>query len=103
MGKDVQGIIMYTPDGYMSAQLRRPGQPSFEDDEFNGGSPEEWEETDRNYLAYTGPFYIDESGSEPLLQHHMTPCSFPNWQGNTQRRLVKITEEDGGHLSLSCT
>ncbi len=28
MGTEPQGIIMYTPDGYMSAQLMRPGRPA---------------------------------------------------------------------------
>ncbi len=27
------------------------------------------------------------------MKHHMTDCSFPKWLGNTQERLVKITEE----------
>ncbi len=29
MGEEPQGIIMYTPDGYMSAQLMHPGRPKF--------------------------------------------------------------------------
>lgn len=29
MGEEPQGIIMYTPDGYMSAQLMHPGRPRF--------------------------------------------------------------------------
>ena len=95
LGKDAQGIIMYTPDGYMSAQLQRPGQIPFKVNDLNGGTPEEWKQAGENYLAYTGPYYVDESGDEPILQHHMTDCSFPNWLGNTQRRLVKITEEGG--------
>lgn len=27
LGPDPRGIIMYTPDGYMSAQLSRPDRP----------------------------------------------------------------------------
>lgn len=95
LDKDAQGIIMYTPDRYMSAQLQRPGQPPFKVNDLNGGTPEEWKQAGENYLAYTGPYDVDESGNEPILQHHITDCSFPNWLGNTQRRLVKITEEGG--------
>ncbi len=29
MGRNCQGIIMYTPDGYMSAHLQIPGRPPF--------------------------------------------------------------------------
>jgi hypothetical protein len=28
LGNEPQGIIMYTPDGYMSAQLSKPNRPS---------------------------------------------------------------------------
>ncbi|KAL8718079.1 MAG: hypothetical protein Q9225_004750 [Loekoesia sp. 1 TL-2023] len=101
MGKDVQGIIMYTDTGYVSAQLRIPGQPPFKSDDLSGGTQEELAEVGKNYLAYTGPFYLDESRDEPLLQHHMTNSSFPNWLGNTSRRLVKIsTEGDDQYLTL---
>lgn len=93
MTEDVQGVIMYTPNGYMSAQLQIPGQPPFAKNDLNGGTKEEYAESGRRYLAYTGPFYLDESQKEPILQHHMTNSSFPNWLGNTQRRLVKISSD----------
>ncbi|EMC97991.1 hypothetical protein BAUCODRAFT_410289 [Baudoinia panamericana UAMH 10762] len=95
MGKDAQGIIMYTHNGYMSAQLHIPGQPPFKSDDLNGGTTEELAEAGKNYFAYTGPFYLDESSKEPLLLHQMANSSFPNWQGNVQRRVMKITEEAG--------
>jgi len=95
MGPHAQGIIMYTPDGYMSAQLQIPGQPDFKVNDLHSGSKDELAQAGKNYLAYTGPFYLDESGSEPVLKHHMTNCSFPNWMGNTQRRIVGITKEGG--------
>ena len=93
MGKHGKAIIMYTHPGYMSGQLQILGQPQFKSDDLNSGSKEELAEAAKNYLAYTGPFYLDESGEEPLLQYHMTNSSFPNCLGNTQRRLVKMTEE----------
>ena len=101
MGRHAQGIIMYTPDGYMSAQLQIPGQPHFKADGLNGGTEAELQEAGKNYLAYTGPYYVDESGKEPILQHHMTNCSFPNWLNDTQRRIVNITKEgDDTYLTL---
>jgi 3-hydroxyacyl-CoA dehydrogenase len=98
MGPECKGIIMYSPDGYMSAQLQKPGQPQFAVNDLNGGTTQELVEAGRNYLAYTGPFYLDEnqdSASPPVLKHHMTNSSFPNWLGNTQRRLMQIIEEGG--------
>ena len=93
---------MYTHAGYMSTQLQIPGQSHWKSDDLNSGSKEELAEAAQNYLAYTGPFYLDESGEGPALQHHMTNSSFPNWLGNTQRRLVKIIKEgDDQYLTLA--
>ena len=101
MGKDAKGVIMYTSSGYMSAQLQIPGQPPFQSGDISGGSKDELAEAGKNYLAYTGPFYLDETGDEPLLQHHMSNSSFPNWFGNTQRRVVSISDDgDGEYLTL---
>jgi hypothetical protein len=37
MGEDVEGLIIYTPDGYMSAQLMEPGRPAYASGEFTHG------------------------------------------------------------------
>ena len=101
MTKDVKGTIMYTHTGYMSAQLQIPGQKPFKQNDLNGGTEQEYAASGKNYLAYTGPFYLDESGDLPLLQHHMTNCNFPNWLGNTQRRMVNIeTKGEDTFLTL---
>ena len=98
LGEDAKGIIMYTADGYMSAQLQRPGQQSFAAAHPTDGSESELAESARKYIGYTGPFYLDESGPVPELQHHFALSSFPNWLGDTQKRLVKI---EGNQLVLS--
>lgn len=58
MGKAAQGIIMYTPDGYMSAQLQTPGVASFDPP----GTDADWADVGRKYIAYTGRFFLDEKG-----------------------------------------
>lgn len=58
MGKHAEGIIMCTHTGYMSAQLQIPGQPHFKANDLNGGTTEELAKVGKNYLAYTGPFYL---------------------------------------------
>jgi Lipocalin-like domain len=56
MGEEPQGIIMYTPDGYMSAQLMHPGRPKFASGDWFRGSDEEIKEEGLGYIAYSGPF-----------------------------------------------
>ena len=101
MGPDAKGIIMYTPDGYMSAQLLTPGQPTF--DRLKG-SAQDWEQAGRHHVGYTGYFYLDEKGDSqgrPILMHNMRVANLPTLLGDTQRRMVRITEEDDGkYLNL---
>ena len=60
MGEDVEGLIIYTPDGYMSAQLMEPGRPAYASGEFTHGTTEEEAAAAAGYLAYSGPFYVNE-------------------------------------------
>ncbi|KAK5169016.1 uncharacterized protein LTR77_006325 [Saxophila tyrrhenica] len=95
MGPKAQGIIMYTPDGYMSAQLQTPGLTK-------GAS---WEDVGKNYIAYTGHFWLDEEGDShgPLLVHHMRNSNLPYIVGDRQRRLVQIKDEEGGRFLILST
>jgi len=98
MGEEPQGIIMYTPDGYMSAQLMRTGRPRFKFGDWFRGSDEEIKEEALGYIAYSGPFHTDEE--KQTLTHSMFVSLFPNWVGLTQPRVVKI-EGDMLHLSTA--
>lgn len=103
------GIVMYTPDGYVSVQLQLPGQARFSSADISGGTDEERAEAFRRYLGYTGPYYVDERESEnegesksetekerrtkPVLRHEMSIASFPNWMGSVQSRIAEISED----------
>lgn len=107
MGPSATGIIMYTSDGHMSAQLQTsPSAFAFDPP----GTDAEWAEVGRRYIAYTGRFWLDEKGDErgPVLVHEMRNSNLPRLVGDRQRRLCEIREEDGGrgrflHLSTEGT
>lgn len=96
MGEKPMGMILYTPDGYMSAQLMRPDRRSFASGDWFDGTAEEYREEASTYIAYSGPFQVDEE--KQTLMHSMFVSLFPNWTGQTQPRVVKI---DGDILHLS--
>jgi hypothetical protein len=96
LGDQPQGIIMYTPDGYMSAQLMHPGRPPFASGDWFHGTIEEITEEASGYIAYSGPFHTNEA--KQTLTHSMFVSLFPNWEGQTQPRVVKV-EGDMLHLS----
>src|SRR6266513_1161338 len=82
------GIIMYTPDGYMSAQLMQPNRRPFASGDWFTGTQEEYREEASTYIAYSGPFHVDEE--KQTLTHSMFVSLFPNWLGQTQARVVRI-------------
>ncbi|KAF2487228.1 Lipocalin-like domain-containing protein [Neohortaea acidophila] len=98
MTKNVTGFIMYTPDGYMSAQMLIPGQQTFKRGE---GDDAQWTEAAKRFFAYSGPFYITDEGPgrEETLRHTFQICNLPGWVGDIQIRTHRF-EENGEVLVL---
>lgn len=95
LGREPRGIIMYTPDGYMSAQLAKPDRPHFASGDWFAGTPEEYQQEASSYIAYSGPFHVDEAAQ--ALAHTMFVSLFPDWTGQTQPRVVTL---EGDTLTL---
>ena len=98
MTKNVTGFIMYTPDGYMSAQFLIPGQQSFKRGE---GEEAQWAEAGKRFFAYSGPYYVSNEGPyrEEVLRHTFQCCNLPGWIGDIQVRTTRF-EENGEVLVL---
>jgi Lipocalin-like domain len=98
MGDKPQGLLLYTPDGYMSAQLSAVDRPNFESGDMYKGKPKEYVAGCLSYLAYSGPYYVDEA--RRMVEHEMFVSLFPNWKGQRQVRIVKLDENEL-HLSTN--
>ncbi|CAB3745717.1 hypothetical protein GQ57_35485 [Burkholderia sp. MSh2] len=94
LGRDARGWLLYTPDGYMSAQLMAAGRPPYADGDLQGGTPAERAAAAGGYIAYSGPFRVADDGT---LTHEMDVSLYPNWIGNVQQRAVML---DGDRLQL---
>jgi Lipocalin-like domain len=88
LGHEPKGIIMYTPDGYMSAQLSKPDRPNFASADWFAGTAEDYQAKASSYIACSGPFHVDEE--KQTLTHWMFVSLFPDWTGQTQPRRVKL-------------
>jgi hypothetical protein len=95
LGADARGIIMYTPDGYMSAQIMRSDRAPFGDDDQHPANDEEFASAARGYLSYSGPYTVLDGG---LIAHHVQVSLLPNWIGGTQYRAAHL---DDSHLELA--
>lgn len=93
-GPDAGGLLVYTPDGRMSAQLSTAGRPRFA---AGGGLAERARERAGafdTFVAYCGRFRVD--GDE--VAHEVELSLYPNWIGTTLRRRVRF---DGEQLTLT--
>jgi hypothetical protein len=95
-GERPLGLILYTPDGYMSAQLQRPERPPFAEGDLLRATPKEYAAAGSSYVAYSGRFFVDEG--KKSLYHENAMSFFPNWLGQRQVRLADL---NGDHLQLS--
>jgi hypothetical protein len=98
MGDAPQGIIIYSPHGYMSAQLMKPDRKLFASGNWLTGTPDEYREEAANYVAYSGEFHVDEDAG--IVHHSMFVSLFPTWVGQTQARVVDLS---GDTLRLAPT
>jgi hypothetical protein len=96
MGDSPVGFILYTHDGYMSAQLTTPDRANFADGDMNRGTPDEYIAAGKSYLAYSGPYRVDEARG--AVEHGMAISLFPNWTGDRQLRIIDL---DGDELRLN--
>jgi len=96
MGEHPQGFILYTPDGYMSAQLSASDRRDFASGDMYRGDRDDYVAAGVSYLAYSGPYYVDEA--RRTVEHEMAVSFFPNWKGQRQLRIPQL---DGDILVLA--
>jgi Lipocalin-like domain len=93
LGPAAVGLIMYTHDGYMSAQLMRPDRPDY--DHPGTPSTEQAATAAAGYLAYGGPYTVDETSG--VVHHDVAVSLLPNWLNTAQLRNSTL---DGDRLTL---
>ncbi|MFD9002339.1 lipocalin-like domain-containing protein [Streptomyces sp. NPDC059582] len=97
LGPRPHGLIVYTPQGYMSAQLGRGDRPPAQSERLEEATPDELAQAAVTYVAYGGPFHVVDPTT---VEHHVTTSLFPNWAGKPQARKVSF-EADLLKLSLA--
>ena len=95
LGSDARGIIMYTADGYMSAQIMRSDRRLFAGTDAHAASEAELAWAAEGYLSYAGPYTVLDGG---LIAHHVDVSLLPNWVGGTQYRAARLADS---HLQLA--
>ncbi|WP_068184837.1 lipocalin-like domain-containing protein [Mycobacterium sp. UM_CSW] len=90
------GLILYTDDGYMSAQIMTPHRVPYDAPAADGGTVEQTVAAASGYLAYSGPYSVDEATGD--ITHYVTVSLLPNWLDHPQ---LRHSHFDGDHLTLT--
>jgi len=95
LGLTPTGFLIYTPDGFVSAQLMKPGRSAFQSLDWHQGTPEEYVESGSGYIAYCGTYEVDEACR--TVTHIPSVALLPNLIHGRQLRAFELT---GDRLSL---
>jgi hypothetical protein len=90
MGKQPQGRLTYTPDGYVSVLITGRDRQRIIPGDASIGIPEATITAARRSISYAGSYTRD--GDE--IVHHVELSSFPDWVGTDQQRLIDWQDAD---------
>lgn len=87
LGHSPVGYLIYTHDGFMSAQFMSVDRPHFVGKSQYDGRSHELARAASSYFAYCGPYSITADGD---VLHHVVVSLFPNWVGGVQLRRIRV-------------
>lgn len=90
-GLSPDGLLIYTPDGYMSVQLARTDESA---EQFY--DRRDFGHVMSGYHAYFGRYEIDEAAG--IVRHHVQNSVYPPYVGSVQVRHYQL---EGDTLTLS--
>ncbi|MBL1119479.1 lipocalin-like domain-containing protein [Streptomyces sp. 110] len=89
---DCAGLLIYTDEGTMSANLTLLERPPFADGSLDGGTQQERADAYRSVIAYAGTYDVDEL-TEAVV-HHVEIATFPNFVGTDLTRTCIFEDEN---------
>ena len=94
-GPEPVGFLIYTPDGFVSAQLMKPGRTAFRSRDWHQGTPGEYVESGSGYIAYCGTYEVNEASR--TVTHIPSVALLPNLIHGRQLRAFEL---NGDRLTL---
>ncbi len=101
-GEDALGVILYTPQSWMSASIARSGRSALSVSSMRGASAEDQASAFASFFHYAGPFYVRASSlaqSTAEVVHRVEMSLNPNFVGSEQVRQIQFFGADGLELS----
>jgi hypothetical protein len=87
-GNDPEGLLIYTPDGFVSAALMARDRPNLDGNGFADGTADQYASAGKSFIGYTGKYEVDEARS--IVTHRPLVAFSPNMVGSVQQRRVEL-------------
>jgi hypothetical protein len=84
LGRNLQGFLCYTEEGFMSLQVMKADRPRYSSNDPHFSLMEEIVAAANGYVAYAGRFSVEEATG--LVKHHIELSLSPIWVGTNQVR-----------------
>src|SRR5438045_5835529 len=91
-GPKARGMMVLTPDGHYTISLARETLPKFAGNVRTKGTAEENKAVIDGSIFHFGKYTIDDGGKS--ITFHIQASAFPNWDGATQKRALKVAGDE---------
>jgi len=92
-GANPKGSMMLTPDGRYSLIIMKAVLPKFAANNRVKGTAEENQAVVQGSVAYFGTYTV-ASEKDNTLSFKIEGCTFPNWDGETQKRIATVKGDE---------
>jgi len=86
------GVAIFESNGRFSLQLIRSDLPKFASNNRDTGTADENKAVLQGSISYFGTYSVNEA--DGIVTLHIERCSFPNWTGTDQKRLIVSLNAD---------
>lgn len=93
-GKDLVGSLIYSHDGFVSANIYPKDRPQYVLDNPSQATDQELARAAGGVISYCGSYSL----TKEKVTHHISGCLTPNWVGTSQERFYKFDRQ--GQLAL---
>jgi hypothetical protein len=92
LGPNPRGVFVLDANGNFALTILGEARRKFASNNRLNGTPDEYKASVQGSIAYFGTYTVDES--DHTLNFHIERCTFPNWDGTEQKRLVTVTGDE---------
>jgi hypothetical protein len=92
LGPNPRGVFILDANGHFALTVIGEARQKFASNSRLEGTADENKSAVHGAIAYFGTYTVNEA--DHTLTFHIERCTFPNWDGTEQKRLVTVTGDE---------